>query len=128
MLANLGGTITSSGWLFCRAYGKTGVTYAYNVMRGFYQGGAGAGSPACGGAGAVSLGTTGYVANEYNFSLLPYVSGSSQNPNFHLSGSPGSTVADNVVVPGTGDYALLSDIDGDARAHDAARDAGSDER
>jgi hypothetical protein len=58
----------------------------------------------------------------------PRLAGSSQNPDFHLAGSSGSTGADNVVVPSTGDYALLSDIDGDVRAHDANREAGSDER
>jgi chitodextrinase len=129
VLANVGGTIVGAhGWQFCGAYGRTGVTYAYNVVRGFYDGSAPSGSPACGGSGAASLGTTAFSAHEYDFSVLPYVAGSSQNPDFHLAGAPGSTAADNVVVPGTGDYALATDIDGDARPQGVNRDAGSDER
>ena len=129
VLANVGGTITSGGWLFCASYGKPGVTYAYNVMLGFTMGSNPGGSPACGGAGAVSLGTSAKGTNEYNFAALPYVLGSSQSLDFHLAGAPGSTPADNIVVPGTGDYGLLSDFDAsNSRPHDTNRDAGSDER
>ena len=128
VIANVGGTITSGGWLFCKSFGKAGVTYAYNVMRGFYNGSSPGGNPGCGGSGAVNLGTTNYSGSEYNYSALPFVAGSSQNPNLHLSGAPGSTGADNVVVLGTGDYALASDIDGDARPRDPNRDAGAGER
>ncbi len=128
VLANLGGTISSSDWLFCRAYAKPGVTYAYNVVLGFTTGSTPVGSPACGGAGATSLGTSALSGSEFNFGALPVVRGSSQNPDLHLAGASGSTPADNLVAPGTGDYALLSDIDGYQRPHDANRDAGASER
>ena len=129
VLANVGGTITNGGWLFCESYGKAGVTYAYNAMLGFTMGSNPGGSPACGGTGAVSLGTSNKGSNEYNFAALPYVHGSSQTLDLHLAGAPGSTAADNIVTPATGDYGLLSDIDAsNSRPHDANRDAGSDER
>jgi hypothetical protein len=47
---------------------------------------------------------------------------------FHLAGSAGSTVADNLVSPTTSDYALLTDVDGTTRPVGANRDAGIDER
>lgn len=47
---------------------------------------------------------------------------------FHLSGSDGSTVADNLVSPTTSDYVLNTDVDGQTRPIGASRDAGIDER
>jgi hypothetical protein len=44
----------------------------------------------------------------------------------HLAGPAGSTPADNYVTPVGGDFALGSDVDGQARS--APRDAGADER
>ena len=43
---------------------------------------------------------------------------------YHLTGG----AAQNLVTPTTGDYALMTDIDGQARPIGPARDAGSDER
>ena len=95
VLANVGGTITNGGWLFCESYGKVGVSAtAYNAMLGFTMGSNPGGSPACGGHGAVSLGTSNKGSNEYNFAALPYVHGSSQTLDLHLAGAPGSTAAD----------------------------------
>ena len=48
--------------------------------------------------------------------------------NYHLSGSPGSTVADNHVPCSSGDAALKIDRDGDARPQGTTCDAGSEER
>ena len=47
---------------------------------------------------------------------------------FHLAGSIGSTVADNLVDPTTSDYAITTDIDGTIRPVGSNRDAGFDER
>jgi hypothetical protein len=47
--------------------------------------------------------------------------------NYHLTGSAGSTVADNLVTPTTADYTLTTDFDGGSRTA-GSRDAGADER
>jgi len=126
VIGNIGGTIVNGGWQFCAPFGKTGVTYAYNVVRGLYNGTNPGGNPACGGAGAVNLGAQSYAGNEYNLSSLPYTSAATTNPDYHLSGAAGSTQAENIVTYTTSDYALTTDIDGNIRT--APRDAGADER
>jgi chitodextrinase len=54
----------------------------------------------------------------------PYVSRTIGAEDFHLTGGP----AQDLVTPTTGDYALMTDIDGQTRPIGPARDAGSDER
>ncbi|HET8606476.1 MAG TPA: LamG-like jellyroll fold domain-containing protein, partial [Gaiellaceae bacterium] len=76
-----------------------GVTYGYNA----WVGGTCAGS-------------------DLALSSLPYVDQTIGSEDYHLvSGSP----AQDLVTPTTGDYALATDIDGQARPIGPARDAGS---
>lgn len=57
-----------------------------------------------------------------------FVSVTPGSENFHLAGTPGSTVADDLVSPTTSDYVLNTDVDGQTRPIGAGRDAGIDER
>ena len=69
-----------------------------------------------------------HVANTAAFNAM-YLNGSDLGSgNYHLSGSPGSTVADNHVPCSSGDAALNIDRAGDARPQGTTCDAGSEER
>lgn len=87
---------------------ESGAQYYYNLY---------VGSDRCGTAGNGNI----------LIGALPYVNTNGlASGNYHLSGAPGSTAADNYVpntVPNSG---LTIDYDGEARA--APRDAGADER
>jgi hypothetical protein len=72
------------------------------------------------GTNGVSFGTTSPFADDVMTTTL------TQQPDFHLSGAAGSTVADDLVDPTSSDYALSTDIDGDSRS--VPRDAGAYER
>lgn len=56
-----------------------------------------------------------------------FVNVSPGSEDFHLSGAPGSTLADGFVTPNTSDYVLGTDFDGQSRTA-GSRDAGADER
>ena len=59
----------------------------------------------------------------------PYVNNSNvAAANYHLSGSPGSTAADDFVPTSETNSGLATDKDGDPRPQDTNRDAGADER
>jgi hypothetical protein len=85
------------------------MTYSYNVW---------AGTGTCG-------------TGDANVSRLPYVDTSDQSVgDYHLSGAPGSTGADNHVPCASGASALGWDRDGDPRPAVAGQncEAGADER
>jgi hypothetical protein len=79
----------------------SGVTWAYNAWVGG------------------KCGTT-----DVSIGSLPYASTTIGSEDYHLTGG----AAVDLVTPTTGDYALGTDIDGQARPRGAARDAGADER
>lgn len=87
--------------------GPSGVSFDHNAWV----------SGTCG-ATDINLGTT--IASLF-------VNTASGAENFHLSGAPGSTGADNF-VPSSTDANLSTDIDAQTRPIGAQRDAGSDER
>jgi hypothetical protein len=91
----------------------TGATWTYNAW--YNQSGGGG---MCGGTNV----TTGSTAATSLFSNT-----SPATDNYHLTGSAGSTVADNLVTPTTADYTLTTDFDGGSRTA-GSRDAGADER
>jgi hypothetical protein len=78
-------------------------------------------------SGGSNCGATNTNSGSSNPTSL-FVSTSPGQEDFHLAGSAGSTVADNVVSPTTSDYALTTDVDGTTRPVGANRDAGIDER
>jgi hypothetical protein len=97
-----------SGDPFC-----TAATWSYNAWYNQTSGG--------GMCGATNV-TTGSTAAT---SLFANTSPAADN--YHLTGSAGSTVADNLVTPTSSDYTVTSDFDGDSRTA-GSRDAGADER
>lgn len=101
-IGNIGGNPPSGTNQPC---GDAGVTFGYNAWE----------TSTCGGTDIV-VGAPSSVV----------VSTSAGSENYHLSNT--SNAANNLVVTGTGDYALLTDIDGAARPIGANRDAGSDEQ
>ena len=70
-----------------------------------------------------------HVTNESAFNAMYMNSSNLGSANYHLSGSPGSTPADNHVPCSSGDAALSADTDGNSRPHDPPNcDAGAQER
>lgn len=126
VLGNTGGSYwDGTRYQMCAGVGS-GVTAKYNAMVSIDNlGSSGSTRATCGDATNVNLGLVGdYGLN----STFPYASTSLSTLNFHLKGAAGSTSADNLVSLTTSDYALTTDIDGEARPAGANRDAGSDER
>jgi chitodextrinase len=64
------------------------------------------------------------ASTDVQLGSLPYVSRTIGAEDYHLTGGP----AQDLVTPTTSDYALMTDIDGQARPIGPARDAGADER
>ncbi len=80
--------------------------------------------------GANDCNTTPSGNNINTGSSLPtslWVNTTPGSEDFHLTGSAGSTIADNMVTPTTSDFTLTTDADGDPRTS-GSRDAGADER